>query len=234
MLSRRQVLTSSLGAALATPAVNRLMAQEAWPAREIHAICMFPPGTGADILIRFYAKKLQDAVGKTVVVENKVGAFGNIATEYVARSKPDGYTIYIAPANLLAIAPHLYTKLNYDPLNDFEHVTTLFRLPFILTVAGNGPYKNVADLVAYLKEKGDKASYGSVSTVSLVSAELFKANFGLQTVEVKYKESQAATRRPVGRQPRLCLHRSRGLRRAHQVRQAARAVRHHQGPLRVA
>jgi tripartite-type tricarboxylate transporter receptor subunit TctC len=124
-------------------------------------------------------------------VENKVGAFGNIATEYVAKSKPDGYTIYIAPANLLAIAPHLYTKLSYDPINDFEHVTTLFKLPFLLTVAADSPYKNVADLVKHLKEKGDKASYGSVSTVSLVSAELFKAQFGLQTVEVKYKESQA-------------------------------------------
>lgn len=194
MLSRRKLLLSSVGAALATPAVStNIFAQDVWPSREIHSICMFPPGSGADILVRFYAKKLQDAVGKTVIVENKVGSFGNIANEYVARSKPDGYTVYIAPANLLAIAPHLYTKLNYDPLNDFEHVTTLFKIPFILTVSADSPYKTVADLVADMKTKGDKASYGSVSTVSLVSAELFKAQFGLSTVEVKYKESQAAT-----------------------------------------
>src|SRR3972149_4551486 len=122
---------------------------------------------GGNMMVRFYARKLQDAIGKTVVVENKVGAFGNIANEYVARSKPDGYTIYIAPANLLAIAPHLYSKLSFDPINDFEHITTLFKLPFILTVAGTSPHKSVADLVQYLKEKGDKASYGSVSTVSL-------------------------------------------------------------------
>jgi len=192
MLSRRKVLLSSVGAALAAPALSRsALAQDAWPSKDIHSICMFPPGSGADILVRFYAKKLQDAVGKTVIVENKVGSFGNIANEYVARSKPDGYTVYIAPANLLAIAPHLYTKLNYDPVNDFEHITTLFKIPFVLTVAGDGPYKSVQDLVAGLKAKGDKASYGSVSTVSLVSAELFKAQFGLSTVEVKYKESQA-------------------------------------------
>ena len=153
---------------------------------------MFPPGTGADIFVRFFARKLQDAIGKTALVENKVGAFGNIANEYVARAKPDGYTIYIAPTNLLAIAPHLYTRLSYDPLNDFETVTTLFKLPFILIVPGDSPFKSVADLTAYLRERGDRASYASVSTVSLVSAELFKAQFGLKTVEVKYKESSAA------------------------------------------
>ena len=86
--------------------------------------------------------KLQEAVGKTVIVENKVGSFGNIANEYVARSKPDGYTIYIAPANLLAIAPHLYTKLQYDPLNDFETVTDLFKLPFILIVSRRQPVQD--------------------------------------------------------------------------------------------
>ncbi len=199
MLTRRNMLMSSMGAALATPAIATVgWAQDAYPSKEIHSICMFPPGSGADILVRFYVKKLQEAVGKTVIVENKVGSFGNIANEYVARSRPDGYTVYIAPANLLAIAPHLYTKLNYDPLNDFEHITTLFKLPFVLTVSGTSPYKTVAELVADMKLRGDKASYGSVSTVSLVSAELFKAQFGLQTVEVKYKESQAAVSDMVG------------------------------------
>ena len=199
MLSRRKLLVSSAGAALAAPnLITSAFAQDAWPAKEIHAICMFPAGSGADIYVRFYAKKLQEAVGKPVIVENKVGSFGNIANEYVARSRPDGYTIYIAPTNLLAIAPALYSKLNYDPLNDFEHVTTLFRLPFILTVAAKSPHKTVADLVKYLKEQGDKASYGSISTVSLVSAELFKQQFGLNTVEVKYKESQAGIQEMIG------------------------------------
>jgi tripartite-type tricarboxylate transporter receptor subunit TctC len=199
MLSRRSLLTSSIGAALAAPHLStQVFAQQDWPARDIHSICMFPAGSGADILVRFYARKFQEAIGKTVIVENKVGSFGNIANEYVARSKPDGYTIYIAPANLLAIAPHLYTKLAYDPIKDFEHITTLFKIPFVLLVAGNSPYKTVADLVADLKQKGDKASYGSVSTVSLVSAELFKQQFNLPTVEVKYKESAAAMNDLVG------------------------------------
>jgi tripartite-type tricarboxylate transporter receptor subunit TctC len=189
MLSRREMLMSSLGAACAAPGLaTGTFAQDAWPSREIHSICMFPPGGGADILARFYSKKLQDVVGKPVIVENKVGAFGNIASEYVARSRPDGYTLYLAPANLLAVAPHVYTKLSYDPVNDFDHITTLFKIPFVLVVAGDSPIKSVADLVADLKEKGDKASYGSISTLSIVAAELFKAQFGLSAVEVKYKE----------------------------------------------
>ena len=190
MFSRRDMLRSTAAASLALPALARgSFAQEVWPARDIHSICGFPPGTGADIFVRFYAKALQDRVGKTVLTENKVGAFGNIATEYVARSKPDGYTIYIAPgSSFLAAAPSLFKKLPFDPVNDFEHITTLAKLPFLLVVAADGPYKDVAGLVKDLKAKGDKASYGSIANTGLVSSELFKANFGLQTVEVKYKD----------------------------------------------
>ncbi len=199
MLTRRDLLKTSAGAALASPLAGAsAFAQEVWPAKEVRAIAMFPAGSGADIYVRFIAKKLGDELGKTVIVENKPGAFGNIANEYVARSKPDGYTIYIAPTNLLTIAPALYKKLNYDPLKDYDSACTLFKLPFILTVAGDSPYKTVADLAAALKKKGDKASYGSVSTVSLISAELMKVQFGLDTVEVKYKESAGAVADLIG------------------------------------
>jgi tripartite-type tricarboxylate transporter receptor subunit TctC len=192
MLSRREMLLSSLGAAVAAPALPAsAFAQDAWPKREIHSICMFPPGGGADILARFFSKKLQDAVDKTVVVENKVGSFGNIASEYVARSKPDGYTLYLAPGNLLAVAPHVYTKLGYDPINDFDHITTLFKIPFVLVVAGDSPIRSVADLVDDIRKKGDQGSFGSISTLSLVAAELFKKQFNLSAVEVKYKEPNA-------------------------------------------
>jgi tripartite-type tricarboxylate transporter receptor subunit TctC len=162
MLSRRELLRTAAVASLATPSIARLsFAEDAWPSREIHAICGFPPGTGADIFVRFYAKKLQEVAGKTVIVENKTGAFGNIASEYVVRSKPDGYTVFIAPgSSFLAAAPSLFKKLNFDPVNDFEHVTTLAKIPFLLVVSGNSPYKTVAELVTYLKQQGDKASYG--------------------------------------------------------------------------
>ena len=176
---------------LSIPGFSRLAWSQSgeWPSREIHAICMFAPGTSPDVFTRHVGKQIQDAFGKPVIVENKVGAFGNIATEYVAKARPDGYTIYIAPgSSVFAAAPHLFKKLPYDPLNDFDHITTVARLPFLLLVSGNSPYKTVADLVADLKQKGDTASYGSVANTGLVGSELFKAQFGLKTLEVKYKD----------------------------------------------
>jgi tripartite-type tricarboxylate transporter receptor subunit TctC len=200
MFSRRDMLRSAALASVSMPFVMRgSFAQDAWPTREIHAICGFPPGTGADIFVRHYARKLQEAAGKTVIVENKPGAFGAIASEYVAKSKPDGYTVFIAPgSSFLAAAPSMFKKLPFDPVNDFDHVTTLSKLPFLLVVAGNSPYKNVAELVTYLKQQGDKASYGSLANTGLVSSELFKAQFGLQTVEVKYKDASAGVNDLVG------------------------------------
>jgi len=137
--------------------------------RYITAICMFAPGSGADIFVRFYARKLQELAGQTVVVENKAGMAGNIATEYVARSKPDGYTILIAPASSILVAgPFLFKKLNYDPIKDFASVTTLAKLPFVLVVAPDIGVNSVADLVARLKEKPDNGFYGAGSTVGLI------------------------------------------------------------------
>jgi tripartite-type tricarboxylate transporter receptor subunit TctC len=193
MPSRRAVLQYAILASVAMPYLSKAaLADDVWPAREVHSICGFPPGSGADVFVRFYGKKLEDKLGKTIITENKVGAFGNIATEYVARSRPDGYTLFIAPgSSFLAAAPSLFKKLAFDPINDFEHVTTLSKLPFILIVSGDSPYKSVAELTAYLKQQGDKASYASVANTGLVSSELYKANFGLTTVEVKYKDAGA-------------------------------------------
>ena len=193
MPTRRALLQYAALASVAMPYLSKAAsADDAWPTREIHSICGFPPGSGADIFVRFYGKKLEDKLGKSVITENKAGAFGNISTEYVARSKPDGYTLFIAPgSSFLAAAPSLFKKLAFDPVNDFEHVTTLSKLPFILIVSGDSPHKSVADLTTYLKQQGDKASYASVANTGLVSSELYKAHFGLTTVEVKYKEPGA-------------------------------------------
>jgi tripartite-type tricarboxylate transporter receptor subunit TctC len=144
-----------------------------YPNRALHSICMFPPGTGADIFVRYYSRKLQELAGQPIVVENKVGAAGNLATEFVARSKPDGYTVFIAPAStVLAPAHFLFKQLNYDPDKDLESVTLLATLPFILFVAGDSPIKSVADLVDNLRQKGDKGSYGSSTTVGQVCLEI--------------------------------------------------------------
>jgi tripartite-type tricarboxylate transporter receptor subunit TctC len=163
-----------------------------YPDREIHAISMFGPGSGADTSVRYFADKLANLAGKPVIVDSKPGAFGNIATSYVARAKPDGYTIYIAPgSSVLASAPSLFRSLSYDPLKDFEHITTLYRVSFLQVVGRDSPHRSVADLTKVLRGKGDKGSYGSVANTGLVASEIYKQSLGLATVEVKYKDTQA-------------------------------------------
>jgi len=189
MYTRREIVRLAAGAsAMMLPLRGGARAQsDVYPSRYITSICMFAPGSGADIFVRFYARKLQELAGQTVVVENKAGMAGNIATEYVARSKPDGYTIFIAPASSILVAgPFLYKKLNYDPIKDFTSVTTLAKLPFVLVVAPD-TVSSVPELVARLKQRPDNGFYGAGSTVGLIASELFKASFGLKTTEVKYK-----------------------------------------------
>ena len=142
-----------------------------------------------------------------MIVENKPGALGNIATEMVARAKPDGYTIYIAPgSSTLASAPSLFKKLGYDPINDFKHITTLSASAFALCIPSTSPFKSVAELTAYLKDKGDAASNGSIAPPSLVSGEIYKAAFELKTVE-SVQGARSPSQRPVRRPSCILLQR---------------------------
>ena len=193
MYTRRDILRTAAVTTLLPAAPAILLAQEEkYPARVIRAICMFPPGTGADILVRWFAQKISVISGGSVIVENRPGAFGNIATEAVARSKPDGYTIYIAPtSSVLAVAPHIFNTLNYDPVESFDHITTISRVPFMFCVDAKGPFKTMADLTAHLKEKGDAANYGGSANTGIVGAEIYKKAMGLKTVHISYRTPQA-------------------------------------------
>ena len=114
-------------------------AQE-YPAREIHSICNFPAGTGADIYVRYFSERLSKLAGKQVIVDNKAGALGIVGTEAAAKARPDGYTIYIAPASSShGASVHLFKKLPFDPIKDFTPVTTLAKLVFVLVVDPKSP-----------------------------------------------------------------------------------------------
>src|SRR5436190_8445118 len=115
MITRRQLIASAATASAALLVPSTLRALD-YPVGPIRSVCPFPPGSGADTKIRLYGSKLAARCGQSVIVENKPGAMGNIATESVARAKPDGYTIYVAPgSSTLAAAPSLFKKLGYDP-----------------------------------------------------------------------------------------------------------------------
>src|SRR5258707_5167060 len=149
--TRRSALWSAVSILLAfAPPAHA----QGYPAKDIPAFCPFAAGTGADITVRYFSAKLSEVLGKPVFVLIKAGATGNIASETVAKAKPDGYTISITPASsTMAAAPHLYRKLPFDPVKDFTPVTTLASLPFVLIVDARKPIHSVADLIAHLKAR---------------------------------------------------------------------------------
>ncbi len=174
-------------AALSIVASQLALAQD-YPSREIRSVCNFAAGSGADIVVRYYSDALAKLAGKPVVVENKPGAQGLVASDFVAKSKPDGYTLMITPASsTLASAPHLFRKLPFDPLKDFDSVTTLLTLSFTIAVDAAGPLRTVDDLVARLRSKPGDGFYGTQSNSGQIAAELFKAKLGLKTTYVPFK-----------------------------------------------
>jgi tripartite-type tricarboxylate transporter receptor subunit TctC len=121
-------------------------AAQDYPAREIRSICNFAAGSGADIVVRFYSDRLSRLAGKPVVVDNKPGNQGTVATDFVAKSKPDGYTIMITPASsTLATAPHIFKSLPFDPAKDFAPVTTITSLSFVIAVDAAKPVRTIPE-----------------------------------------------------------------------------------------
>jgi tripartite-type tricarboxylate transporter receptor subunit TctC len=187
-----RTLTLFLTALLAPAFVHPAGAQD-YPAREIRSICNFSAGSGADIVVRYYSDRLSRLTGRPVVVENRPGAQGLVATDFVAKSKPDGYTIMITPASsTLATAPHIFKQIPFDPLKDFAPVTTIASLSFVVAVDAAKPIASISELVSYLRKKQNHGFYGTGSNSGQVAAELFKEKLGLQTVYVPYKVTVGA------------------------------------------
>jgi tripartite-type tricarboxylate transporter receptor subunit TctC len=160
-----------------------------YPKQDIHAIVGFPAGSGADVYARFFANKLSKLAGVSVLVENKPGANSSIATEYVARAKPDGYTIFIGGSDSFGSPLYLFKKPPIDPRKDFIYVSPLVSQGFILVVPASSPYKTVAELTAAMKTKGDKATYPTTNNPALILGEAYKKAAGISTVQVGYKTS---------------------------------------------
>jgi tripartite-type tricarboxylate transporter receptor subunit TctC len=170
-----------------------LASAQDYPAREIRSICNFAPGSGADIIVRYYSEKLARLAGKPVIVENKPGANGALATADLARSKPDGYSIMITPASsTIASAPYLFKNLSFDTSKDFAAVTTIASLSFVLLVDASKPIKTVDELVAHLKSRPNHGFYGTSNNTGVIAAELFKQAAGLNTTYAPYKQNTQA------------------------------------------
>jgi tripartite-type tricarboxylate transporter receptor subunit TctC len=185
--SRRDLLRSAGALALAPALGLRVAHAQEYPSQDIRLVCAFPPGSGADVLVRYFAEKLKPIVNRTVIVENKSGAGGNIATEYVARAKPDGHTIYVHAGTAVAANQSLFKKPPVDVVRDIRVAATINRQPFMLVVDAKSPYKTVAELTEAMKKKGDRASYAYAAPTGRIMGEIYKDKTGVKAVEINYR-----------------------------------------------
>lgn len=156
-----------LYAACATFSANA----QAWPsAKPIRIEIAFGPGSASDIFARMIGEPLSKALGQAVIVESKPGASGQIAAEYVARSAPDGYTLFLTTNTTRSANPYLFKKLSYDPIKDFTPIVRIGYFPFLLLVDSKLPINTVQELIAYGKANPQRISYAYTSSAGQVAA----------------------------------------------------------------
>jgi tripartite-type tricarboxylate transporter receptor subunit TctC len=183
-LSRRTAL-AGLAVLLCRPAA----AADTYPAHPIRFIVPQPPGGGNDALARVIAQKLGEQLGQQVVVDNRGGASGMIAAQMAAKSPPDGYTLFLGQTQTLAVNPHLYSDITYDPRRDFAPITLIASIPLVLLVHPSVPARNVRELIALAKAKPGQINFASAGNGSgaHLAGELFKSMTETDITHVPYK-----------------------------------------------
>jgi len=167
---------------------------QAYPTRPIRFICPYVAGGAGDIFTRTIAQKLTEALGHSVVVDNRPGANGGIGTELVAKAAPDGHTLLMGNSGPLAVNPVLYKKVPYDPVKDFAPITQGTSYMYVLVVPAALPVTNLNEFTALLKSKPGQLTYGStgIGGGNHLSGELFNLMAGTQSIHVPYTGSAAA------------------------------------------
>jgi tripartite-type tricarboxylate transporter receptor subunit TctC len=163
-----------------------------YPSKPIRIVVGFPPGGGNDIIARLVGAKMQESWGQPVVIDNKPGAASIVAAEHVAKSAPDGYTLFVNATGGMSINPVLYAKLPYDSLKDFVPISMVGSFPLMLVVHPSVPAKTVPELVAYAKANPGKLNYSSGSSAFQVATEMFKQMTGTDMRHIPYKGSAAS------------------------------------------
>lgn len=170
------------------------LAADPWPNKPITYVVPFAPGGNTDTLARIIGPKVSTALGQPVVIENKPGAGGNIGSDFVAKAKPDGYTILGGTISSHAINASMYPNMPYDPIKNFEPITVLGQAPLLLVVPADSPYKTVKDLLDAAKAKPGSLSFASAGngTSPHLAGELLKSSAKIQATHVPYKGSGPA------------------------------------------
>jgi tripartite-type tricarboxylate transporter receptor subunit TctC len=188
MITRRRLIKLSAASTLASGLACPAIAQSGWPNRPVSIVIPFTPGGGADTIARLVAIKMTEVLGQQFIVESKPGAGGNLAAQYIARSAPDGYTMFLA-GDHHATNNHLNPNLGYDAVKDFEPVSLIVQYPIAMAVPANSPDKTLADFIARAKAAPGKLTYGSPGhgAVPHLSAELFVRAAKVQMTNVPYR-----------------------------------------------
>lgn len=175
----------ALNAALAS---HTVIAQNDYPARPLRLIVPTAPGGGTDFTARTIAQRLGEAIGQTVIVDNRPGAAGNIGVDIAAKASPDGYTL-VMPITSFSINPHLYDKLPFDTVADFAPIVLAASAPLLLVLNPSVPAKSVSELIAVAKAKPGQLNYANSGngTTAHLAGELFKKMAGVNLVSIPYK-----------------------------------------------
>jgi tripartite-type tricarboxylate transporter receptor subunit TctC len=179
--------------AFAAGMISTSLAQT-WPTHPIRLTVNFPPGGAADLLARLIGQSLGETLGQPVVIENKGGANGNLGGEAVARSAPDGYSLLMSSGSMVAINPHLYASMPFDPAKDLIPVASVARVPFYLVVRAENPVQDFKAFIADLRANPGKRNFGSpgIGSSPHLAAELLKKMTGTDAVHVPYRGAAPA------------------------------------------
>jgi tripartite-type tricarboxylate transporter receptor subunit TctC len=191
-LPRRRFLHLAAGT-VALPAVTRLARADTYPSRPVHIVIGFPPGQSADISARLLGQWLSERLGQTFVIDNKPGASSSVATEFVVRAPPDGYTLlWVVTSNYINAT--LYKKLPYNFISDIAPVASNTRTPLVMEVTPSLPVNTVAEFIAYAKVRPGKLNMasGGIGNSTHMAGELFKMMTGIEMLHVPYRGSAPA------------------------------------------
>lgn len=173
---------------------------QAYPSKPITIVLPFGAGSGTDQVARVFGQALSEQLNVPVVIDNKGGASGFIAAQYVAKAKPDGYTVLMTTNTTQVANPYLFTKLPYDPVKDFTPVELLLTGQMLLVVKPDSPYKTLADLLAAAKKAPGKISFAAGNSSSQVGGELLRQMAGIDVLYVPYKSNPQAITDLIGGQ----------------------------------
>ncbi|MFC5605368.1 Bug family tripartite tricarboxylate transporter substrate binding protein [Variovorax soli] len=193
---RFAALLAAAACALALPAAQA----DTFPSKPITLVVPFAAGSGTDQMARVFAQVMGEETKVPIVVDNRGGASGFIAAQYVAKAAPDGYTALITTNTTQSANEHLFKKLPYDPVKDFAPVSLLSKGYMLLLVRPDSPYKSVNDLLAAAKKSPGKLNFGSGSSSSRVASELLKQMAGVDMINVPYKSNPMAITDLIGGQ----------------------------------